>query len=74
MRYGIIHLKNHSIHHHDTLFVYKNMEKAEFKPAKFTTTVTYITQDDKLYNRITANALCAKTLAINAFRGSQTIP
>jgi hypothetical protein len=49
------------------------MEKAEFKPpdlvSKFTTTVTYITQDDELYNRITANALCTRKLAIDAFRG-----
>ena len=78
MKYGIIHLQNYSIHHRDTLFVYENMERAEFKPAdlvsKFTTTVTYITQDDDLYDRITANALRAKTLAINDFGSYQTIP
>ena len=78
MRYGTIHLKNQSIHHHDTLFVYDTMEKAEFKHddlvSKFTTTVTYYTPDDDIYARIAANALSAKTLAINEFGSLQTIP
>jgi len=78
MKYGITHLKNQSIHHHDTLFVYDTMEKAEFKPddlvSKFTTAITYITPDDELYTRIAANALNAKTLAINEFGSFQTIP
>jgi hypothetical protein len=78
MKYGVLNLKNKSIHHQDTLFVYEQLEKAEFKPedlvSKFTTTVTYITQDDELYDRITANALSTKIHAINEFGSHQTIP
>jgi hypothetical protein len=77
MKYGVFNLKNQSIHHHDTLFVYDQLEKSEFKQddlvSKFTTTVTYITQDDELYDRITANALSAKVNAINEFGSHQTI-
>ena len=78
MKYGTFNLKNQSIHHHDTLFVYDSIEKAEFKPenlvSKFTTAITYVTPDDELYARITANALSAKILAINEFGSYQTIP
>jgi hypothetical protein len=78
MKYGTFNLKNQSIHHHDTLFVYEALEKTEFKQdelvSKFTTTITYVTPDDELYARITANALSTKMLAINEFGNNQTIP
>ena len=78
MKYGTAHLKNYSIHHHDTHFVYESIEQDEFKPddlvSKFTTTITYITPDNNLYDRIAAHALSTKILAINEYGGNQLIP
>ena len=81
IKYGIVHLENHSIHAQDTtLFVYASLETAEFTSVDhelaqtFTATITYLTPYDLLYHEITKHAaLVEKEKAIVAF-GSKSVP
>ena len=56
MKYGVEHLKNYSIHTQDTMFVYNSLNRDDFRAdrlvSRFTTTVTYMTQDDDLYHQV----------------------
>ena len=78
MKYGVQHLQNQSIHASDTLFVYESLIKTEFKADKlvsrFTTTVTYLTQDDDLYHQVHQYATTEKEKAASVFGGHTKAP
>ena len=79
MRYGIQHLQDKSIHAHDTLFNFDDIEKAQFDASErdlvttFSTIVTYLTPEDPLCQSVTKHALLEKERAVLAY-GSATAP
>ena len=75
MRYGIAHLNDYSIHARDTLFVYEQLEKAQFTPetnlvSQFTVNVNYLTPNDPLYHQVTSTVLATKEKAFVNFGGT----
>lgn len=78
MKYGVQHLNNNSIHSKDTLFVYESIDKTDFKAdrlvSQFTTTVTYLTQDEALYHQVHRYATSEKEKAASVFGGHTNLP
>jgi hypothetical protein len=72
MRYGTVNLQNYSIHSRDTLFMYEQLDKAEFIPdtnivSKFTVEPTFLTPNDPVYHEVTKTVLAAKEKAFLSF-------
>ena len=72
MRYGTVNLKNFSIHSRDTLFIYEQIDKAQFIPetnfvSKFTLQPTFLTPNDLVYHEVTKAVLAAKEKAFILF-------
>ncbi|KAI2500150.1 hypothetical protein MHU86_14356 [Fragilaria crotonensis] len=72
MRYGTVNLQNFSIHSKDTLFIYDQIDKAQFIPdtnlvSKFTVKPTFLTPNDPVYHEVTTAVLAAKEKAFISF-------
>ena len=73
MRYGMRKLENFLLQAKDVLFQYDNLEKAEFVAdnrklvSRFTTIVTYLTPEDKLYHEVIKRVLEEKDKAMTVF-------
>jgi hypothetical protein len=79
MKYGVVHLKNYSMHDTDTLFEFANIDSTQFHPPeanmvkRFTIAVNFLTPADQLYSSVITAVRASKEKALVDF-GSKLTP